>query len=75
MNRDIVQSPGVERSAAYLAAIIYPLITWQCPRLRRALQQEEGRAQVPGSDEVSIPPRSFSGGFESKHGSNSAFNC
>lgn len=46
MNHDIVQSPGVEQSAAYLAAIIYPLITIRSPHLHRVLQLEEGRGTV-----------------------------
>lgn len=68
MNRDIVQSPSVERRAAYLAAIIYPLIRSRSPRLHWALRLEEGRGAVQGRDKVSVSPRSFFGGFNPSTG-------
>lgn len=46
MNHDIVQSPGVEQSAAYLTAIIYPLIMIRYPCLGQVLQLEEGKRIV-----------------------------
>lgn len=67
MNHDIVQSPGVERSAAYLAAIIYPLIMIRSPCLR-VLQLEEGRGTVQGCDKVSVLLRIFFGGVNPSMG-------